>query len=57
MRMAITVVGGATKMAALMTNPAGAALALPVVYRYVRQMLAQASELNALKESILNTSS
>jgi len=57
MRMAMTVVGGATKIAALMTNPAGAALALPLVYRYVSQMLAQATELNALKESIPNPSS
>jgi len=56
LRMAMTVAGGAAKVAALMTNPAGAALALPVVYRYVSQMLTQAKELNALKESIPNPS-
>ena len=56
MRMAMTVTGGAVKVAALMTNPAGAALALPVVYRYVSQMLTQARELNALKAGIPNPS-
>jgi len=55
LRLAMTITGGAAKVAALMTNPAGAVLALPIVYRYVRQMLAQASELNALKESISST--
>lgn len=55
MRLAMTVTGGAAKVAALMTNPAGAVLALPVVYRYVSQVLAQAAELKALKESIPNT--
>jgi len=48
MRMAMTVMGGATKIAALMTNPAGAALALPVVYKYIRQILAQAREYQTL---------
>jgi hypothetical protein len=48
MRMALTVTGGALKVAALMTNPAGPMLALPVVYRYVKQMLAQASELRQI---------
>lgn len=48
MRMALTVTGGAVKVAALMTNPAGPVLALPVVYRYVKQMLAQASELRQI---------
>lgn len=52
MRMAMTITGGAAKVAALMTNPAGAALALPVVYRYVSQMLTQARELNMLKQSM-----
>lgn len=48
MRMALTITGGAVKVAALMTNPAGPVLALPVVYRYVKQMLAQASELRQI---------
>jgi len=55
LRMFLTVTGGAAKMAALMTNPAGAALALPVVYRYVNQTLTQARELHALT-SISNPS-
>jgi hypothetical protein len=57
MRLAMTITGGAAKVAALMTNPAGAVLALPVVHRYVSQMLEQATELNALKGSIPNPSS
>jgi hypothetical protein len=56
MRLFMTITGGAAKVAALMTNPAGAALALPVVYRYVSQMLTQARELNALKAGIPNPS-
>jgi hypothetical protein len=54
LRLAITITGGAVKVAALMTNPAGALLALPAVYRYVKQMLEQASELNVLKEGVPN---
>jgi hypothetical protein len=57
MRLVMTITGGAAKVAALMTNPAGAVLALPVVYRYVSQILAQATELNVLKESIPTPSS
>jgi hypothetical protein len=34
-----------------MTNPAGAALALPVVYKYIRQILAQAREYQTLNPS------
>jgi hypothetical protein len=51
LRLAITVAGGATKVATLMTNPAGAVLALPVVYKYVSQILAQAREYQALNHS------
>ena len=52
MRLAMTITGGAAKVAALMTNPAGAVLVLPAVYRYVKQILSQASELGALKEGV-----
>ncbi|HEX5839416.1 MAG TPA: hypothetical protein VFY26_16385 [Anaerolineales bacterium] len=44
-RLATTVMSGAAKISALMVNPAGALLALPLVYRYASQILAQAAEL------------
>lgn len=48
-RLATTVMSGAAKISALMVNPAGAILALPLVYRYVSQILAQAAELRTLQ--------
>jgi hypothetical protein len=54
-RMAMTITGGAARVAALLTNPAGAMLALPVVYRYVQQILTQTTELNALNKSVPNS--
>ena len=48
LRMFVTVAGGTAKVAGLMTTPAGAVLALPVMYQYVSNILKQAKELQSI---------
>jgi hypothetical protein len=45
LRLLFTVTGGAAKMAALLTVPGGAVLALPAVYQYVIKILQQVNQL------------
>jgi hypothetical protein len=49
MRMFITIAAGAVKASALIASPAGAMLALPAVYQYVMQVVAQARELQSVQ--------
>jgi hypothetical protein len=51
MRLFFTVAGGATKMAALMATPGGVVLALPAVYQYVKQIVAQVKQLQSIQSS------
>ena len=42
---------GATKISILVVTPAGAALALPAVYQYVMQIVAQVKQIQAVQSS------
>lgn len=45
LRLFITIASGATKVSALIATPAGAVFALPAVYQYVMQIVAQVKQL------------
>jgi hypothetical protein len=45
LRLFVTIASGAAKVSALVATPAGAALALPAVYRYVMQIVTQVKQL------------
>lgn len=47
-QMVFTIAGGAGKLSALMATPGGAVLAMPVVYKYVREILAQVRQLQEI---------
>jgi hypothetical protein len=49
LRLFITIASGATKVSTLLTTPAGAVLALPAVYQYVMQIVAQVKQLQQLQ--------
>lgn len=49
LRLFITIASGATKVSALLATPAGAVLALPAVYQYVMQIMAQVRQLQAVQ--------
>lgn len=49
MRLFITIASGAAKVSALLTTPTGAVLALPVVYQYVMQIMAQVKQLQSIQ--------
>ena len=49
LRLFITIASGATKVSALLATPAGAVLALPAVYQYVMQIMAQVKQLQAIQ--------
>lgn len=51
LRLFVTVASGAAKVASLMATPGGAVLALPVVYKYVLQIVAQARQLQIIQSS------
>jgi len=48
MRMGFVIASGASKLAILLTTPGAQALALPVAYKFVTQVLAQVREYKAL---------
>ena len=50
MQMVMTIAGGAGKLSALMATPGGAVLALPVVYKYVRQIMDQVKQYQELSQ-------
>ena len=49
LRLAVTVAGGAVKIAAALGGPAGPFLALPAVYQFVTSIVAQAAELQSIQ--------
>ncbi len=49
LRLFITIASGATKVSALIATPAGAVLALPAVYQYVMQIVAQVKQLQSIQ--------
>jgi len=49
LRLLLTVVSGAAKMAALMVTPGGALLAIPAVYEYVLKILEHVKQLNSIE--------
>jgi hypothetical protein len=49
LRLSITIVSGAAKVSALMATPAGRAFALPAVYQYVMQIVAQVKQLQSIQ--------
>jgi len=49
LRMFVTIASGSAKVAALLASPGGAVLALPAVYQYVTQIVAQAGELTSIQ--------
>jgi hypothetical protein len=51
LRLFITIAGGATKVSTLIATPAGAVLALPAVYQYVMQIVAQVKQLQSIQSS------
>jgi hypothetical protein len=51
LRLFITIASGATKISALVTTPAGAVMALPAVYQYVMQIVAQVKQLQSIQLS------
>jgi hypothetical protein len=51
MRMGFVIATGASKIAILLTTPGTQALALPVVYKFVTQVLAQVREYQALNSA------
>lgn len=51
LRLFITIASGATKVAALLTTPGGAVLALPAVYQYVMQIVKQVKQLQSIQSS------
>jgi hypothetical protein len=51
LRLFITIATGAAKVSALLTTPTGAVLALPAVYQYVMQIIAQVKQLQSIQSS------
>jgi len=51
MRMGFVIASGATRLAILLTTPGAQALAVPVAYKFVTQVLAQVREYQALTSS------
>ncbi len=51
LRLFITITSGAAKVSTLIATPAGAVLALPAVYQYVMQIVAQAKQLQSIQSS------
>lgn len=51
LRLFITIASGAAKVAALLTTPTGAVLALPAVYQYVMQIVKQVKQLQSIQSS------
>jgi hypothetical protein len=49
LRLFITIASGATKVSTLIATPAGAVLALPAVYQYVMQIVAQVKQLQSIQ--------
>ncbi|MEM7031672.1 MAG: hypothetical protein AAF629_19110, partial [Chloroflexota bacterium] len=49
MRTIISIAEGATKVSALLTVPGGAVLALPVVWKYVNQILSEVQQFQAIQ--------
>jgi hypothetical protein len=51
LRLFTTIAGGAAKMATLIATPGGAILALPAVYQFVTQVVAQTKQLQSIQSS------
>lgn len=51
LRLFITIASGATKVAALLSTPTGAVLAIPAVYQYVMQIVQQVKQLQSIQSS------
>ena len=51
LRLFITIATGAAKVSALLATPTGALLALPAVYQYVMQIVAQVKQLQSIQSS------
>jgi hypothetical protein len=51
LRMFTTIAGGAAKLAGLMATPGGAILALPAVYQFVKQIVAQTKQLQSIQST------
>jgi hypothetical protein len=51
LRLFITIASGAAKVSVLIATPAGAVLALPAVYQYVMQIVAQVKQLKSIQSS------
>ncbi len=51
LRLFTTVAGGAAKVATLMATPGGAILALPAVYQFVLQVVAQTKQLQSIQSA------
>ena len=49
LRLFVTVATGSIKVASLMVSPGGPVLALPAVFQYVTQIVAQARELQSIQ--------